>query len=364
MTTKRDYYEILGVDRNSDEDQMKASYRKLALKYHPDRNPGDKEAEEQFKEAAEAYEVLRDPEKRNIYDHYGHEGLQGTGFSGFRGFEDIFSSFSDIFEDFFGFGTGRRSGTAARRGADLRYDLAISFMDAAFGVDTEIEIEKLENCPTCETTGCEPGTHPEDCRQCGGFGQISRTQGFFSIRTTCPHCRGEGRTISHPCPECRGAGRVERIKKVSVKIPAGVDTGSRLRLIGEGESGTRGGPPGDLYVFINVKPHHFFERNNNDIICQVPISFVQAALGADINVPTLTGEKKLRIPKGTQPGEVFRFKGEGIPSLRGHGRGNQIIQVLVKTPTGLTKKQESLLKEFGALESAKLSTKIKKMFKH
>ncbi len=364
MTTKRDYYEILGVDRNSDEDQIKASYRKLALKYHPDRNPGDKEAEEQFKEAAEAYEVLRDPEKRNIYDHYGHKGLQGTGFSGFRGFEDIFSSFSDIFEDFFGFGTGRRSRTAARRGADLRYDLAISFMDAAFGVDTEIEIEKLENCPTCETTGCEPGTHPEDCRQCGGFGQISRTQGFFSIRTTCPHCRGEGRTISHPCPECRGTGRVERIKKVSVKIPAGVDTGSRLRLIGEGESGTRGGPPGDLYVFINVKPHHFFERNNNDIICQVPISFVQAALGADINVPTLTGEKKLRIPKGTQPGEVFRFKGEGIPSLRGHGRGNQIIQVLVKTPTGLTKKQESLLKEFGALESAKLSTKIKKMFKH
>ena len=364
MTTKRDYYEILRVDRNSNEDQIKASYRKLALKYHPDRNPGNKEAEEQFKEAAEAYEVLRDPEKRNIYDHYGHEGLQGTGFSGFRGFEDIFSSFSDIFEDFFGFGTGRRERTAARRGADLRYDLAISFMDAAFGVDTEIEIEKLENCPTCETTGCEPGTHPEDCRQCGGFGQISRTQGFFSIRTTCPHCRGEGRTISHPCPECRGTGRVERIKKVSVKIPAGVDTGSRLRLTGEGESGTRGGPPGDLYVFINVKPHNFFERNNNDIICQVPISFVQAALGADINVPTLTGEKKLRIPKGTQPGEVFRFKGEGIPSLRGHGRGNQIIQVLVKTPTGLTKKQEALLKEFGALESAKLSTKIKKMFKH
>jgi len=364
MRTKRDYYEVLGVDRNAGEDTIKASYRKLALKYHPDRNPGDKEAEEQFKEAAEAYEVLRDPEKRNIYDHYGHQGLQGTGFSGFRGFEDIFSSFSDIFEDFFGFGTGRRSRTAARRGVDLRYDLTISFMDAAFGVDTKIEIEKLENCPTCENTGCEPGTYPEDCRQCGGFGQISRTQGFFSTRTTCPHCRGEGRTISHPCPECRGTGRVERIKKVSVKIPAGVDTGSRLRLTGEGESGTRGGPPGDLYVFINVKPHSFFERRNNDIICQVPISFVQAALGADINVPTLTGEKNLRIPKGTQPGEVFRFKGEGIPALRGYGRGDQIIQVLVKTPTGLTKKQEALLKEFAALESAKLSTKIKKMFKH
>lgn len=364
MTTKRDYYEILGVDRNAEEDQIKASYRKLALKYHPDRNPGDKEAEEKFKEAAEAYEVLRDSEKRNIYNHYGHEGLQGTGFSGFRGFEDIFSSFSDIFEDFFGFGTGRRSRTAARRGADLRYDLTINFMDAAFGVDTEIEIEKLENCPTCQATGCEPGTYPEDCRQCGGAGQISRTQGFFSIRTTCPHCRGEGRTIRYPCPGCRGTGQVERRKKVSVKMPPGVDTGSRLRLAGEGESGTRGGPPGDLYVFINVKPHNFFKRNNNDIICQVPISFVQAALGADINVPTLTEEKKLHIPKGTQPGAVFRFKGEGIPSLRGRGRGDQIIQVLVKTPTGLTKKQEALLKEFAALESAKLSTKIKKMFKH
>ncbi len=364
MTTKRDYYEILGVDRNAGEDEIKASYRKLALKYHPDRNPDDKKAEESFKEAAEAYEVLRDSQKRNIYDQYGHQGLQGTGFTGFRGFEDIFSSFGDIFEEFFGFGTGRRSRTAARRGADLRYDLTIGFMDAAFGVDTEIEIEKLQNCPTCQATGCEPGTYPEECHQCGGAGQISRTQGFFSIRTTCPHCRGEGRSIPHPCPDCRGAGHVERRQKVSVKIPSGVDTGTRLRLAGEGESGTLGGPCGDLYVYINVKPHDFFKRNNNNIICQVPISFVQAALGADIDVPTLTGEKKLHIPKGTQPGEVFRFKGEGIPHLRGYGRGDQIMQVLVKTPTGLTKKQEAILKEFARLESAKLSTKIKKMFKH
>lgn len=364
MRAKRDYYEVLGVGRDADENEIKANYRKLALKYHPDRNPGNKEAEERFKAAAEAYEVLRDPEKRNIYDHYGHEGLQGTGFSGFRGFEDIFSSFSDIFDDFFGFGAGRRSRTAARRGADLRYDLTISFMDAAFGLETEIEIEKLQSCATCEATGCEPGTYPEDCRQCGGTGQISRSQGFFSIRTTCPLCRGEGRSIPSPCPECRGTGQVEQAKKVSVKIPAGVDIGSRLRLTGEGESGTRGGPPGDLYVFINVKPHEFFKRNNHDIICQVPISFVQAALGADISVPTLTGKKTLHIPKGTQPGEVFRFKREGIPSLRGHGKGDQIIQVLVKTPTGLTKKQEALLKEFAKLESAKLSTKIKKMFKH
>jgi molecular chaperone DnaJ len=364
MRTKRDYYDVLGVGHNADENEIKANYRKLALKYHPDRNPDDKEAEEKFKEAAEAYEVVRDPEKRNIYDHYGHEGLQGTGFSGFRGFEDIFSSFGDIFDDFFGFGTGRRSRTAARRGADLRYDLTISFMDAAFGVDTEIEIEKLENCSTCEATGCEPGTHPEGCRQCGGTGQISRSQGFFSIRTTCPHCRGGGRTIPSPCSECRGTGQVEREKKVSVNIPGGVDTGSRLRLTGEGESGTRGGPPGDLYVFINVKPHDFFKRNNNDIICQIPISFVQSALGADIDVPTLNGEKTLHIPKGTQPGEVFRFKREGIPYLRGHGKGDQIIQVLVKTPTALSKKQVTLLKEFAKLESDKLTTKIKNMFKH
>ena len=364
MTSKRDYYHVLGVDRNADGDEIKASYRKLALKYHPDRNPGNKEAEESFKEAAEAYEVLRDPQKRNIYDNYGLQGLQGTGFSGFRGFEDIFSSFSDIFEDFFGFGGGMRSKTAARRGADLRYDMSISFMDAAFGTDREVEIERLQSCSTCQGSGCETGTYPEDCPHCGGTGQISRSQGFFSIRTTCPQCRGEGRSIRYPCPDCRGTGQVERRQKVSVKIPAGVDTGTRLRLSGEGESGSRGGPPGDLYVFINVEPHNFFKRNHDDIICQVPISFIQATLGADIDVPILKGEKKLQIPKGTQPGDVFRFKGEGIPSLRGHGRGDQIMQVLVKTPTGLTKKQESLLKEFAKLESAKLSTKIKKMFKH
>jgi len=362
MTTKRDYYEVLGVSRDADDDQIKSNYRKLALKYHPDRNPGDKEAEENFKEAAEAYEVLRDAQKRGIYDQYGHEGLQGTGFSGFRGFEDIFSSFGDIFEDFFGFGTGRRHRTAARRGADLRYDLSVSFMDAAFGVDTEIEIEKLETCEACEGAGCEPGTAPENCQHCGGSGQISRSQGFFSIRTTCPYCRGEGQKITHPCEKCRGTGQLERKKKVSVKMPAGVDTGSRLRLTGEGESGMRGGPPGDLYIYVHVEPHDFFKRNNNDVICQIPISFVQATLGDDIDVPTLNGDKNLHIPKGTQAGEVFRFKGEGIPSLRGYGRGDQIIQVMVKTPTGISKKQEALLKEFAALESKKLSSKLKKMF--
>jgi molecular chaperone DnaJ len=366
MTAKRDYYEILGLSRNATDQEIKAAYRKLALKYHPDRNPGDKEAEESFKEAAEAYEVLRDSQKRNIYDQYGHEGLQGTGFSGFRGFEDIFSSFGDIFDEFFGFGSGRRSRTASRRGSDLRYDLTISFMDAAFGVEKEIEIEKLESCDKCQATGCAPGTSPEDCHQCGGTGQLRRSQGFFSVSTTCPSCRGEGRTISSPCSDCSGRGRIARMKTVSLKIPGGVDTGSKLRLTNEGESGLRGGSPGDLYVFLRVEPHEFFKRRDNHVICQVPISFVQAALGADIDVPTLQGKKKLNIPKGTQPGAVFRFKGEGIPSLRGRGRnrGDQIIQILVKTPTGLNKKQEELLQEFAKLESKKLKSKIKSMFKH
>jgi len=361
MTTKRDYYEILGVDRNADGNEIKAKYRKLALKHHPDRNPGDKEAEEKFKEAAEAYEVLRDTEKRKIYDQFGHEGLQGTGFSGFGGFEEIFSSFGDIFDDFFGFG-GRRSRTAARRGSDLRYDLTISFMDAARGVEKEIDIEKLEICPTCGGDGCAAGTSPEDCRYCGGTGQISRTQGFFSIRTTCPQCRGQGRSIPHPCNECRGIGQVERAKRVSVRLPAGVDTGSRLRLTGEGETGTHGGPPGDLYVFVRVTPHEFFRRDENNIVCQIPISIVQAALGDTIEVPTLNGTKPLEIPKGTQPGDILRFKGEGIPFLRGRGKGDQIIQVLVKTPTHLNKKQESLLREFAKAEASKLSNKIKRVF--
>lgn len=363
MTTKRDYYEILGISRDAGDDEIKARYRKLAMKYHPDRNPGDKEAEEKFKEAAEAYEVLRDHRKRNIYDQYGHQGLEGTGFSGFGGFEDIFSSFGDIFEDFFGFGTGRRARTRVQRGADLRYDLKLSFMEAAFGIETNINIEKMEICPECGGTGCEPGSQPETCSACGGSGQVSRTQGFFTVRTTCPYCRGQGQTIPHPCKKCRGAGQVRVSKKVAVRIPAGVDTGSRLRLTGEGEAGIYGGPPGDLYVFIHVEPHEFFERDNSNVICQVPITFVQAALGDKIKVPTLNGEKTLEIPKGTQPGDLFYFYGEGIPSLRSKKRGDQIVQVLIKTPTNLSKKQEALLKEFAKLESAKLSTKLKNILK-
>ena len=364
MGSKRDYYEVLGIGRHGSADEIKGAYRKLALKYHPDRNPGDQAAEEKFKEAAEAYEVLHDPQKRQIYDQYGHAGLEGSGFSGFGGFEDIFSSFSDIFEDFFGFGTGGRSRTRVHKGSDLRYDLTLSFMEAAFGTETEIEIHKTETCPGCNGSGCEPGTRPETCSYCHGSGQATRTQGFFTVRTTCPNCRGAGQSIPNPCSQCKGSGQIRVRKKVAVKIPGGVDHGSRLRLTGEGESGQYGGPPGDLYVFISVKPHEYFQRDNTDVICQVEVSFVQAALGATITVPTLNGKKPLEIPRGTQPGALFRLRGEGIPSLRNGRRGDQIIQALVKTPTSMSKKQETLLREFAKLESGKLSNKLKKILKN
>ena len=365
MTGKRDYYEVLGVDKSAAESELKAAYRKLALKYHPDRNPDDKAAEENFKEAAEAYEVLRDPQKRQIYDQYGHQGLEGQGFRGFGGFEDIFSSFGDIFEDFFGFGSRGRGRTRSRvqRGADLRYDMTLEFMDAAYGVETTIDLEKAEMCPECHGSGAEPGTHPQTCPQCGGAGQVGRSQGFFTIRTTCPQCRGAGQVIADPCGNCNGHGRIVVSKTVSVKIPAGVDAGSRLRLSGEGEAGPSGGPPGDLYVFINVKPHDYFHREGNDVICQLPISFIQATLGDTIQVPTLTSEKELTIPKGTQHGEHFRFRGEGIPSLRSGHPGDQIIQVAIKTPTNISKKQETLLKEFAKLEKDKLRNKLKNILK-
>ncbi len=363
MTSKRDYYEVLGVHKDASDGDLKAAYRKLALKYHPDRNPDDKAAEEKFKEAAEAYEVLRDQQKRQIYDQYGHQGLEGQGFSGFGGFEDIFSSFGDIFEDFFGFGGRGRSRSRVQRGSDLRYDMTLDFMDAAFGVETTIDLQKAENCVKCHGSGAEPGTQADTCPQCGGAGQVGRSQGFFTIRTTCPQCRGEGQVITNPCGVCRGQGQVLKDKTVSVKIPAGVDTGSRLRLTGEGEAGPRGGPSGDLYVFIQVRPHDFFYRDGSDVICKVPISFVQAALGDKLDVPTLTGEQRLTIPKGTQPGEQFRFRGEGIPSLRTGRRGDQIIQVAIRTPTGLNKKQENLLKEFARIDKGKVSTKLKNILK-
>lgn len=346
--TKRDYYEILGIEKNATDDEIKKNYRRLAMLYHPDRNPGDKEAEENFKEAAEAYEVLSDPQKKDIYDRYGHEGLNGTGFRGFSGFDDIFSSFGSIFEDIFGYSSGR-SRTAARAGADLRYDFQISFMEAAFGVSTEVEIVKMELCRKCSGSGAAPGTTPETCPRCGGRGQITQSSGFFSISSTCSYCKGEGTIITNPCKTCRGTGKEQIRKTVSLKIPAGVESGSRLRLKGEGETGQFGGPPGDLYVFIHVQPHDLFERRGNDIYCRVPISIVQAALGATIEVPTLNGTEPLKIPKGTQNGKSFRLKGKGIPHLRGFGRGDQFVETLVMIPTDLTRKQEELLKEFEKL---------------
>lgn len=349
----KDYYKILGVSRDATEEEIKKSYRKIAMQYHPDRNPGNKEAEEKFKIASEAYEVLRDPEKREIYGHYGIEGLRGTGFTGFRGFEDIFSAFGDIFEDFFGFGTTYKRRTRARPGADLRYDLKISFYDAAFGKETEIEIPENVLCDICNGTGAKPGTHPANCPNCKGTGQVTRSQGFFTISTTCSQCRGEGRFIPHPCKECRGFGKVRRNKKIQIKIPPGVDTGSKLRIRGEGEEGERGGAPGDLFVFLYVESHDFFSRDGDDIICQVPISFTQAALGSEIEIPTLNGKRNLTIPKGTENGEIFRIKGEGFPKLRGYGRGDQVVQVIVKTPKNLTKRQEEILREFEEISMKK-----------
>lgn len=347
--TKRDYYEILGVGKTASEEELKKCYRKIAMQFHPDKNPGNKQAEERFKEAAEAYEVLSDRQKREIYDAYGHAGLSNTGFQGFSGFDDVFSGFGDIFEDVFGFGRGHgrgRTRPAARAGADLRYDLKISFLDAAFGLTTTIDLEKLHPCQACGGTGSAPGTTPSTCPTCNGRGQVVQSSGFFTISSTCPHCNGHGKVIAKACQTCRGTGREKQRKTVELKIPAGVETGSRLRLRGEGEAGDQGGPNGDLYVFLQVEDHEFFVRSEDDIVCRVPISFVQASLGATIEVPTLKETEKIKIPRGTQTGQIFRLKGKGIPHLQGYGRGDQIIEVFVKIPTELTRKQEDLLREF------------------
>lgn len=359
---KRDYYEVLGVDRNSSSEQIKKAYRKLALGHHPDRNPGNKEAEERFKEAAEAYEVLRDPEKRNIYDQFGHEGLQGTGFTGFGGFEDIFSAFGDIFEDFFGFGPRRRTRrSVAQPGADLLYDLRIGFAEAVFGCEKEIEIQARAECESCEGTGREPGTDEEVCPLCNGQGQIIQSQGFFRISSTCNRCAGQGRVITNPCRSCSGSGLQLVTRKVLVKVPAGVDTGTRLRIPNKGEGGHRGGPPGDLYVRLHIEPHDFFERDGNQLYCQIPISMVQAALGDTLEIQTMEGARSINIPPGTQSGECIRLRGEGVPNLRGYGRGDLHIDIQVKTPVNLDKRQEELLREFAEVEKSKKPSQ--KLFK-
>ncbi|HXK61980.1 MAG TPA: molecular chaperone DnaJ [Acidobacteriota bacterium] len=347
---KRDYYEVLGVDRQANPQEIKSAYRRLALKYHPDKNPGDKDAEEKFKEAAEAYSVLSDPNKRAQYDRFGHAGVNvGTG--GFGGFDpDIFADFSDILGDFFGFGdvfgsSRRRRANQPQRGSDLRYDLRISFEDAVFGVKTKIKIPRQENCPVCEGTGAKPGEGRVTCNTCGGLGQLRYQQGFFTISRTCPQCHGSGQVIRHRCTECRGSGRISKERVLELKIPAGVDNGSRLRVAGEGEAGVNGGPPGDLYVVIEVEEHPFFKRQGNDIYCELPISFTQAALGDEVTIPTLQGKEKLKIPEGTQTGTVFRLKGRGVVSLNGRGQGDQLVTVTVVTPTRLSKRQRELLQQ-------------------
>ena len=348
MNRKRDYYEVLGVGRNATEQEVKSAYRKLALQHHPDRNPNDKEtAEEKFKEITEAYSVLAEPQKRAAYDRYGHSGVgPGGGFT--PDFSStIFADFEDIFGQFFGFGDffGRGRGRARRpdRGADLRYDLEISFEEAARGLTTKIKIPRLENCSSCQGTGAERGSGPATCHACGGRGQVRTQQGFFTIARTCPHCHGTGEVIRDPCPACRGEGRVRQEKTLEIKIPPGVDDGTRLRVGGEGEAGTRGGPPGDLYVVLKVSEHPFFERRDTDLICTIPISITQAALGTVIKVPTLRGPEKLRVPEGTQSGSVFRLRGQGMPSLNGQGPGDLYVNVHVVVPTRLSREQRRLL---------------------
>ncbi|MFQ5673861.1 MAG: molecular chaperone DnaJ [Nitrospinales bacterium] len=356
---KRDYYEVLGVNRDASENELKKAYRQLALRHHPDKNPGNKEAEEKFKEAAEAYEVLKDPKKRQIYDQYGHDGLKGSGFSGFHGFEDIFSNFGDIFGDFFGGGGGGRS-----TGADLRLDLSLSFTEAAFGFQKTVEVNKHVACRTCSGSGCKPGSSPQVCGACRGTGQFVQMQGFFSLKTPCPHCRGAGQTITHPCTKCRGEGRVPETKKIVVTIPAGVDDGSRLRLKNEGEAGPNGEPPGDLYVFIHVAAHDFFQRDGYDIYCRMNISFSQAALGAEIEVPLLEEgkTKTITLPAGTQSRDTYRIPGAGIPHIRGHGRGEQIIQFIVETPRKLNKRQKELFHELAEIDGKPVKEKHKGFF--
>jgi molecular chaperone DnaJ len=345
---KRDYYEVLGVSRNAGEDELKKAFRQLARKYHPDMNPGNKEAEAKFKEVNEAYEVLSDAEKRARYDQFGHAGIaNGQGFGDFAG---GFGGFGDIFDMFFGGMSGAQR-RGPRRGADLQMEYAITFEEAAFGLDTHVEVPRLENCSECQGSGAAPGTHPSTCPGCKGTGQVRvshRTMlGQMQTVRTCSQCNGSGKVITTPCVECHGQGKVRRVRKINVKIPSGIDAGSRLRVIGEGESGDLGGPPGDLFIEILIKPHSVFQRREFDVLCEIPVSIVQAALGDEIEVPTLDGNIKMRIPEGTQTSTVFRLKGKGIPRLKGYGRGDQHVKVTVQTPVRLTEKQKSLLAELG-----------------
>ncbi len=355
MTTKRDYYEILGLNKSADASEIKKAYRQAALKFHPDRNEGDKEAEEKFKEASEAYEVLSDTQKRQLYDSYGHAGLEGAGFRGFSGMDDIFSSFGSIFEEFFGgqsfggfdmgFGGGRKR-SRARSGSDLRHDIAITFEESAFGVEKDVSLTKQDVCDLCKGSGAAAGAGREQCHVCHGSGHVAHSQGFFIMQTTCPKCHGAGEIISKPCTECRGQGRVRKTKKINVKVPPGVEDGMRLILRGEGEAGENGGPSGDLYVVVAVKPHHLFVRDGDNVHFKLQISFPEATLGTKLTVPTLYGNEEVEIPVGTETGESIKLKGKGFSNVHSKKKGDQMLDVYVKTPKKLSKKQKELLEEF------------------
>lgn len=355
---KRDYYEVLGIERGASEEELKKAYRKLAVKYHPDKNPGDKASEERFKELGEAYEALSDPQKRAAYDQYGHAAFdpRNRGYSGSRGggfhdpsdiFREVFGGGS-IFENLFG-GGERQDPTGPQRGSDLRYDMEITFLEAALGCEKEVTLSKLENCDQCQGSGAEKGSHAKTCPVCNGHGQVVSSRSIFSIAQTCPRCQGSGRIIEKPCRTCGGAGRREKTSKIKLKIPAGVDTGARLRSMGNGEAGQRGGPTGDLYVVLHVKAHEFFQRDGDDLLCEVPVSFVQAALGAEMEVPTLTGKAQIKIPAGTQAGTVFRIKGKGVRNVQNYGTGDLHIRVNVEVPAHLNSAQKAKLVEFAAL---------------
>jgi len=346
---KRDFYEILGVNRDASEDDIKKAYRKLAMKYHPDRNPDNPKAEEGFKEVKAAYEILSDNQKRAAYDQFGHAGIDsqsGMGGFGAGGFADAFGG---IFDEIFGGGRSGRGGSNAYRGADLRYNLEITLEQAAFGTETKIRTPTMEVCEACSGSGAKSGTSPKTCPTCHGSGQIRLQQGFFSIQQTCPKCHGSGRYIADPCTSCNGSGRVKQYKTLAVKIPAGVSSGDRIRLAGEGEHGFNGGPPGDLYVQITLKPHPVFRRDQNDLHCEMPVSFTTAALGGEIEIPTLDSTAKIKIPPETQSGKVFRLRGKGIKGVRSHAQGDLLCHVMVETPVNLTDRQKELLRELEEL---------------
>jgi molecular chaperone DnaJ len=367
MATKRDYYEVLGVEKSASDDEIKRAYRKLAGKHHPDRNPGDEASVAAFKEAAEAFDVLSNADKKARYDRFGHAGLEGMGGGGGAGFGDvgdIMDAFGEMFGDLFGGGGGRRSGGGprAKRGNSLQTSLTIELLDAAVGCSRDLEIDRHVSCVTCAGTGAKPGTKPQSCDYCSGRGQVVQSQGFFRVQTTCPACRGTGQIIRDKCADCRGSRFVVRSSKINVKVPAGIDNGMQLCVRGEGEAGENGGPPGDLYVEMHVKPHSLFEREGRHLTCRVPITFAQAALGTEIDIPILTGKQQVSVAAGTQPGDILRLKGQGMPDPHGGPRGDLHVQFQIEVPKKLSKKQEELLRELADLDEKQVSPHRKSFF--